>query len=199
MRYAELIVKQCQRIGHSVKLKRGLSPRTLQTRLNRFLKSDEHPVSQPCYPKSLPKSLIDLYAWHNGADGEFIPFHDFVDLDQAFSWWDVVSEAVEDSTEYGNGNVIFADTSIFPFMIESGGNMVVMDVGKGSKTRGSIGYFANNGDSSVRNEFKTLNQFLRAHYQCFKDDIYYVTEIGLDYDERDSTLASFRSGDSRTA
>ena len=46
-----------------------------------------------------------------------------------------------------NGNAVFADTSPFPIMGTGGGDLIVMDVGESSPTRGSIGYFANNGCS----------------------------------------------------
>ena len=56
-----------------------------------------------------------------------------------------------------------------------------------------IGTFVVSGASTVRNEFATLSQFFRAHYQCCKDNTYYIDEVGLEFDGERKTLAQFRT------
>ncbi|MEK6237591.1 MAG: SMI1/KNR4 family protein [Planctomycetales bacterium] len=199
MRYANLLIKEYDRLGHNVRgsLCSGMSKRKLMAALRAFLEQP-HPVNKSLLPKSLPASLVDLYQWHNGG-GELAPYFHFMTFEESLESWDITSEAAEDSVMYENGNTVFDDTSPFPFLHSGGGDYVVMDVGERSPTRGSIGAFANNGCSSVRNEFSSLSKFFRAHYQCCKEGVYRVDEDGLDFDDRTETLDRFRATDLRMA
>lgn len=195
MRYANLLVKQYERLGHEVStFRKGSTRSKLVQAYQRFLKQP-HPVNKPLFPKSLPDSLLDLYCWHDGGNVELIPYCDFTSFESALDSWDLVSESAEDSVMYESGNAIYADTSPFPFLSFNNSDFIVMDVGENSPTRGSIGKFVVTGMSTVRNEFKTLSQFFRAHYQCCKDGVYYVNEYGLAFDGERTSLDQFRTGD----
>lgn len=200
MRYAELLIAQYEHLGHDVRssLKRGLSASSLNRKLQTFLEQP-HPVQAPeRFPRALPPSLVDLYAWHNGG-GELVPFFHFMPFDEALECWDLTAEMAEDSVLYKNGNVVFADTSPFPMLNFNNSDFIVMDVGAKSPTRGSIGKLTANGFSSVRNEFASLSQFFRAHYQCCKEGVYRVTENGLDFEGPRKPLQRFRTKKPRTA
>lgn len=200
MRYAELLVAQHDRLGHNVRatLRRGLSERSLERQLHAFLKKP-HPVNQPeRFPRLLPRSLVDLYVWHNGG-GELVPYFTFMPFGEALKSWDLTAEMAEDSLIYKNGNVVFANTSPFPILNFNNSDFIVMDVGARSPTRGSIGLLTPTGFSSVRNEFASLSQFFRAHYQCCKEGVYRVTKNGLDYDGLRKPLQRFRTKKVMTA
>lgn len=194
MRYAELLIAQYDRLGYNLRptLRRGLAESSLNRQLQAFLKTP-HPVNEPArFPRSLPQSLVDLYAWHNGG-GTLVPNLTFMPFGEALKAWDLVAEMAEDSVMYKNGNVVFADTSPFPFLTLNHTQFVVMDVGERSPTRGSIGQFSVNGFNTVRNEFGSLSQFLRAHYQCCKEGVYRVTDDVLDFDGPRKPLQRFRT------
>jgi hypothetical protein len=197
MRYAELLLTEFDRLGYPVRdtLQKGLTERRLAAELKRYLKQP-HPVNRPLFPQTLPESLVDLYGWHNGG-GDLVPYFRFLPFQEALEIWDITSEAAEDSVMYENGNAVFADTSPFPFLLANA-DFMVMDVGEHSPTRGSIGCFTNNGCSSVRNEFATLSQFFRAHYECCKAGVYSVGEHGLEFTGPREPLARFRTKNPQT-
>lgn len=200
MRYAELLLKQYDLLGHDARgaLRKGSSRPKLRSAFKRFLKRP-HPVNNCGFPSKLPDALLDLYCWHDGGNAELIPYFQFTTFASALDSWDLTSEMAEDSVVYENGNVVYSDTSAFPILNFNNAEFIVMDVGENSPTRGSIGKLVPSGASTTRNEFKTLSQFFRAHYQCCRDGKYAVGEHGLDFEGERKTLAKFRSGDVQLA
>ena len=196
MRYAELLLKQYDRLGHDARssLRKGSSRQKLNAAFKRFLKQS-HPVDEPLFPTTLPDVLLDLYCWHDGGDAELVPYFEFTTFNSALDSWDLTSEMTEDSVLYENGNAVYSDTSPFPILNHNNSDFIVMDVGEYSPTRGSIGTFSCSGTSTTRNEFKTLTQFFRAHYQCCRDGVYSVGEDGLEFDGKRKSLAQFRTDD----
>ena len=98
MRYAELLLKQYDRLGHDARssLRKGSSRQKLNAAFKRFLKQS-HPVDEPLFPTTLPDVLLDLYCWHDGGDAELIPYFEFESFDSALESWDLTSEMAEDS------------------------------------------------------------------------------------------------------
>ncbi len=194
MRYAELLLKEYDRLGHSARaaLDKGSTKRQLVAAYKRFLKQP-HPVNTSRFPKTLPGSLLDLYCWHNGGGAELVPYFHFTSFESAHNSWDLTSESAEDGIIYRNGNAIYAETSPFPFLNFNNSDFIVMDVGQDSPTRGSIGTFVVSGTSTVRNEFATLSKFFRAHYRCCKENVYFVDDVGLEFKGERKTLAQFRT------
>ena len=196
MRYAELLLKQYDEIEHYARssLRKGSTRKKLTSAFKRYLQQP-HPVNKPLFPSALPDTLLDLYCWHDGDDAELIPYFRFTKFESALESWDLTSEMAEDSVMYENGNAIYSDTSPFPILNFNNSGFIVMDVGEHSPTRGSLGTFVVSGTSTTRNEFKTLSQFFRAHYQCCRDGLYYVDDHGLDFDGERKSLAQFRTDD----
>ena len=220
MRYGNAILNYYNRIGHRVGefLVPGIAVRKTEKHVASFrqnLLKGRIPGPQPRDPSTyasqipnrVPECLQKLYAWRNGTKGEskvklgslnFIPGFYLMRLPEALSAWKIVTDAIAASELYENENTMFLGTSMFPFMHDSTGNHIVLDVNPSSSSYCSVGTFAANGTFSRRSEFRTLSIFFQAHYQCCRDGIYSLNADGYlahDWKSAENVLERFRVKD----
>lgn len=219
MRYPSAILNYYDRIGHRVAdyLLPGVSVAQTEKELTQFrrdLGAGRVPGPRPRdsaqyasqFPNRIPDCLIRLYAWRNGTRHDraakvghlrFLPAYYLMSLRESLRKWAIVTDAVSASELYENENTAFLGASLFPFMHDSTGNYVVLDVNPCSSSYCTVGTFAANGLFSRRNEFRTLSRFFKAHYQCCREGIYRLDDHGLTHDWKaaENVLDRFREQD----
>jgi hypothetical protein len=130
------------------------------------------------------KDLIDIYSWRNGiilstdvaiAEQELIPEAIFLSLESAYEFY----------AQYTNQGVF--EKYFFPLFTDGGGGLLLLDVGKQSKTYGSLLLFS---PSLLLSQipvtiYDSLECFFKSTLDCFSTGAYnFDRENGftVDYD-----------------